>query len=421
MKIVNSLRYTAGLVALSFLALPTGCGGDNSKLLGSTRDTGTTKVDPVPDTTGPDADTFSPQDTASPDVQEEEDTLSPPDVQEDTSVTPTEGVSLVEYSFDASNAVCAKLYECGAEIDSVRAQLEMDFAFSDVFGCQEKLSYRLFEASRRAMMGAEAGRLTYSDTQAAACVDALATSSCQDLAGALQDYRFDRVLQTAACSGVLTPGQALTQECLTPDDCAGQDVFCDGAAYTSTDQTLGECTSLGTNGSFCSGAFACAEGLYCDMQSGECAPIPGAGEACSRVCEEGYFCDQTCLPLGDAGAECFLDEDCKPGLACDYSNDTCAPLPGEGGDCSDLYCAQGLTCQRDANGSICVGEPGVGASCEFSDDCAAGLVCNGSNECAVARLPGESCEPGACIWYATCSSSGACELATLEELDDRAK
>lgn len=98
----------------------------------------------------------------------------------------------------------------------------------------------------------------------------------------------------------------------------------------------------------------CAPGLYCE--SGECAPWPEAGEACSwrLPCGEDWVCDaatDTCVegaPPGEACGEGLTS--CAQDHYCDIEG-TCHALPSEGEIChldeQGPACASGFDCGAD--------------------------------------------------------------------------
>lgn len=377
-----------------------GC-GDNTQLVDQSKDTGGGSQDP--------GDT--------PDAGGSEDTNegnNPSDPQ-----APSGDFSTVGYSVKAGEALCERLFECGAEVDTLKARLSEDFKFADLQGCYDALSRAFYRAARPAVLSVEEQRQGHSAANAAACLDSVEQASCGQIAADLERFRFDGIFQPGGCDDIVIPGQALDDECLTPSECSDQETFCEDAAYSANGATLGTCQKLREEGDFCSRTFDCKEGLFCDFTEGECAALPQEDEPCSDFCGDTMLCEEdVCVPRKSEGADCGHDEDCAMGLACSYETDQCEPLAGVGESCEDLPCVAGASCESDDDSNlVCEAGAGIGEACASSSNCADGLVCAG-NECAQADQLDQDCQGDSCAWYATCGSDGKCELLDPAVLDE---
>lgn len=274
-----------------------------------------------------------------------------------------------------------------------------------------------------------------------ACLALLESPDCSaDLFEALED----------ACGGVFVGQQADGAACADDDECAG---YRGGASFceTPSDDACGVCAPRKGAGEACQWDNACQEGFECDFFTDTCTAIPGAGDACTFTCAEGYECggDGTCVTPPVEG------EDCTPGfnscggffagLACDgdtmkcvaieavavgetCDNDArhcinsytvnvcstpnfgepgiCQARPGLGASCPDYVCADDLVCDDGGSGN-CEARPAVGSAC-VSDKCAAGAVCDDNNQCVALPGAGEACVLGACGEGLECSDDDVC-------------
>ncbi|HBQ12628.1 MAG TPA: hypothetical protein DEF51_16270, partial [Myxococcales bacterium] len=106
----------------------------------------------------------------------------------------------------------------------------------------------------------------------------------------------------------------------------------------------GECYALLAQpvevGAPCHDPYGPCRGGRCDR--GVCAPLPGEGEACFRVCAPGLRCnwEARCAPDA-AGLECGRSLDCPPALSC--VDERCA-APAERCD-HDEACGVGEACR----------------------------------------------------------------------------
>lgn len=102
-------------------------------------------------------------------------------------------------------------------------------------------------------------------------------------------------------------------------------------------------------------------------------------------CDTNLWCDfetSSCIALPGAGEPCYGGEICAPGAVCDYSSGDglCVAAPGEGEACT-YVCDVGFYCNGvDGAEGTCVGLPSAGQPC-WQGACAAGLLCNDADVC----------------------------------------
>ena len=228
-----------------------------------------------------------------------------------------------------------------------------------------------------------------------------------------------------ACNALF--GQC-NQNCITSDECATGDFFCD----------TGQCVQKKTNGAACSqdaGCVSghCVDGVCCD------AACPGQCEACDVVGAEG-----TCSAIGASEAPHGTRDDCNaadPTCAgrCDGVQRSCV-YPGSQTLCGDAQCnGNVLSAYRcDANGA-CVADQAkdcgaygcnadaidCNASCVTNAECASGAECDTTagqcvfvdTTCADATTVEEpdgtltSCAPYRCqagLCLTSCDNQSAC-------------
>jgi len=150
------------------------------------------------------------------------------------------------------------------------------------------------------------------------------------------------------------------------------------------DRRLGQsCTSVGD------GMSDCRQGLVCTFVN----------------CQDEFECSEECVDpcaRADAGESCQSTQ-CRDGLACDWSDNTCRTPPGAGDPCRDtLDCAEGTTCNWDAN--QCVTRPTAGEPCLFGQ-CAEDHFCETDPvdpTIQTCRAPADDGEP--CRGHAQCKS-----------------
>jgi hypothetical protein len=165
--------------------------------------------------------------------------------------------------------------------------------------------------------------------------------------------------------------------------------------------------SDGAAGALCQDDPDCV-GSLCNiaMLPPQCVPAESGkeGELCAANvhCEASIVCNtalEKCLPPGDQGIACQLDEHCAESLYCvvppPAANGECR-APGDAGAlCTALvHCESGLLCSGGYLPNQC-GTGQNGEPCCHAGDCSGGLACldlNGSSE----NCGGASCVPDAC-------------------------
>jgi hypothetical protein len=149
------------------------------------------------------------------------------------------------------------------------------------------------------------------------------------------------------------------------------------------------CLPVGTlaTGAACNESLQCASEFCSGAQTtgcGTCSAIIPDGQSCalgtSGTCRPQSQCSSTtmtCGPttIGDVGAPCGSDFDCKVGLFC---GGTCKGLEAKGDSCTSLTdCAYPLICPPATLTCQSPGPPG--SACQFDTDCVYGLGCDSSS------------------------------------------
>jgi hypothetical protein len=231
-----------------------------------------------------------------------------------------------------------------------------------------------------------------------ACIDALDTLACPEVAGheTTTEDGVKRLLG-AVYDCIIEPYTG----CIDNDDCWP------GSACTGNGAECGQCVAReGT----CESIFDCELGQTCD--AGECITPRQLGDLCETAldCENRRCADNECVPVVPIGEACVEHSDCGTFAWCDEG--WCAKPKAEGGRCSeDSY----TSCQLD---SVC-----VGGECQAADytDVPLGGVCLGSSACAAGgRCNSEhSCEAGGneCNGDRHCAEGEYCNGVCLPLLD----
>jgi hypothetical protein len=210
--------------------------------------------------------------------------------------------------------------------------------------------------------------------------------------------RPERCGQGSTCFGTATracaPPGAVDAPCEYAEQCQ-PGLFCDLAA--------GRCALAADSGEPCADGVACLAGLACDLESGRCGALPEQGEPCALgrlgplLCADALGCVQgLCAPLPLEGEICTLDNQCAPGLGCDFTEQGsfCAPRRGPGEPCmADWICQQGAYCNYQS--LTCAPAEPLGAPCRDGNECGEGRVCAPDERqefvCVVAPQDGEPC------------------------------
>lgn len=285
------------------------------------------------------------------------------------------------------------------------------------------------ETVARLKLYISAGTVVYHPEKGQACLDALASIGCEDVA-----IRLPEVCEEAIEGKIARGG-----ECNGSEECAGGD-FCAFAASVCP----GTCSAPLAAGEECSEDDECAAGLTC--QSG----APASPQTCRAPADIGEACgaadDPRCITFAacvgeDTGANksgtCKLIKDiatvgvgnaCKPleeelcqeGLSCVIETTmpsltyVCATEAQSGGACKVGFpdpCPDGEFCDANLGAEgTCHKLPTEGQSCaggEGGGECAPGLVCDGTNTCRAMRSIGGACVEDAICYSGTCTD-GKC-------------
>ena len=144
--------------------------------------------------------------------------------------------------------------------------------------------------------------------------------------------------------------------------------------------------------------------FYGDVGEGEACSAPGTGGLVGDECAQGLVCSGTncvdpCVRAGE-GEDCS-NASCDEGLVCVFNtNDmgelvgTCQKQLGEGDDCTQGLCGEGLTC--DVMTMTCATAPGLGETC--SGTCSGDAYCDTTDTdptnwtCTATKGDGEACD-----------------------------
>ncbi len=186
-----------------------------------------------------------------------------------------------------------------------------------------------------------------------------------DGAGACVECVLDADCTSGACSAnACVPAGCADKPCPNGAPCEGggdcQSGFCDALTCAP-----------------CLASASCAQGFYCDVTSGVCAPRLDNGEACSE--------DEQCSSSSCVDGVCCTTFACPACTACDLNGQgTCSPMPMGVDKTGPNTCDGAMSC--DSAGACRIG---LGQPCQMSFDCASGLCKSGF--CAV---PPASCVGG---------------------------
>ncbi len=288
------------------------------------------------------------------------------------------------------DALCSAVYDCPQKQPPLVVQFGSPFG--DKATCMDHV-VQVFHLRNEPTMGPAVahGWADFNADKAAACLDALQQLGC----AAQSDIT--RLLNSAPCSEVYTPKQALGDDCNRDDVCishnchrdsayctgvclaaqgtAGSGESCDSTPCESTlvcvplaDGTTRDCLDLHSRqeGDTCAPNGSCADGLVCGLANKCIRPPNYVGE----------------------GSTCNLsDTFCNPGLICDGVHSTgtgvegtCAPPHAEGEPCpSALACQYNLLCKVPTGGTagVCTPHAVIHDPCSRDADCQDGLVCHG--------------------------------------------
>ena len=255
-------------------------------------------------------------------------------------------VAVEDYPAAVREAVCRQLSRCG-EIESFETCLTTQLHLTIAFTASELAAIR-------------AGRVAYSGAAARACVDGIASASC-DVTSPTGRGLPD------ACQAITAGAGRRGDVCALDDECISRRC------------AVPDC------------GMACCRGSC----TGEPPPAAGErGEPCTSAgCVAGAFCDpeaQRCAAVGAAGAACAVRAGCQYGLDC--IDGRCAAPPVLGQPCTSACRDLGTTCSSVTHTCVAVGL--VGAPCGIGaapSDCAPQYVCDRTGHCSAGIALGAPC------------------------------
>jgi hypothetical protein len=182
----------------------------------------------------------------------------------------------------------------------------------------------------------------------------------------------DKLPWTDACMMSAWVGNvAVGGACFYSFECAG-----DGAAYCAPNET---CTALPSSGQPCA-QQGCALGFYCDFTNDQCKTLQGQGGTCTSntQCMKDLFCDLSggtgtgsCQPLHQGGEACSGNQSCE--------SNQCLP-----GQCmrNNFTCYTSANCEKycgsgPLQGSFCSSD----TSCEGHCSVTTTQTCTSSTQC----------------------------------------
>jgi hypothetical protein len=220
------------------------------------------------------------------------------------------------------------------------------------------------------------GKLQFDATQAAACLNAFGSGSCE--------------LAPFPCSFVflgLTPPDA---GCYVPEDCEPDSGFCD--PYDNL--CPHHCSAWVRLGDICNDPFAphCAPGLGCEYPDDggfqrSCIPILKEGDPCLsfNACDVNLVCE----PGNDGGEQCLKQYN-KEGQPCGVTNGF--PFCD-----ANLFCRQDIPMTGTPAPGICEKRAGLADTCYGFGTCLPSLRCSSA-------IGGGTCQPFAALG-APCSNN----------------
>jgi hypothetical protein len=285
----------------------------------------------------------------------------------------TDSIALADFSAAHRDALCRHAASCG-DIESVDACHKVNPVITS------RLDPDLLQAI-------DMGKSKYDAQNAASCLDALATRSCDVTSQSGRDDDPEACRNTFV--GTLPAGEscAFDAECISAS--------CDAPASCPMACCLGTC-------------------------QGDTAPGHAArGESCEHAfCDASSFCDtatQRCVALQPSGGFCGKPAECQYGLDCGQDT-TCASLPKLGDSCHGACRDVGTTCS--ASSGTCVKVALSGQPCVASTDCASVYFCDATKHCSAGLPLGAACtalqrcaDDGASCYVLADQTMGTCELA----------
>ncbi len=257
----------------------------------------------------------------------------------------------------------------------------------------------------------DAGRIIYDSENAAACLNFVAGLSQDQMCDPAVLFTTDGPCdQSKILQGTIGDGGS----CINSHECAG-DAYCN--------ITGGSCSGTCTTRSSNCGGSTCADGEYCDYSQSPnvCETDKTEGAQCTSNRECGA---NTCMILdGDASGVCMaprsraIGESCTSYSLCEGTaqcvNQTCEAFSfvTEGHACDTEHtCEPGTLClyaSTDAVVGTCKPPAGVGDPCMYSDNCQAGLFCDGATSASLGSCARPKPSGADCHYAAECQS-GLC-------------
>lgn len=271
-----------------------------------------------------------------------------------------------------------------------------------------------------------AGRITYDEKRAAACIEYVRARSCEH--DQLHVASEEELAGRLACAELFVGRMTANGPCMSASECAGLAVCgfnpnCTDACCVGACRVLPGAAELGEpcpNGD-------CVAGSYCDFDPNTgnnttCKAAPGLGQACGRgICAVGAVCDFTgdqaiCVAPKKPGQRCYGNEECEQPGSCRYDpnigdqtcfrpaeaggacnfdygglqcmrfdhacgpSNTCEPLPGKNEACGNVPCAGDLFCSESL-GYRCSPVADEGEFCGYNQDTFEYIPCSGDNYC----------------------------------------
>lgn len=205
--------------------------------------------------------------------------------------------------------------------------------------------------------------------------------------------------ETMPCGPGLSCVSGICEPAISP--CDPSDDYSCGVFAACRELSTRECRAMASPGASCTESPQCGDGYWCD--NGRCSVAAAQTEPCSDGvwCAAGLACqfpDFVCGPIPERGDACALTlygpSLCKTGLGC--VNGICADMPGEDEPCTnDNRCAEPFGCSFERDGSFCKTKRAVGQPCENDSICQDGLFCDyRENMCAPVYSAGQECSLG---------------------------
>lgn len=252
----------------------------------------------------------------------------------------------------------------------------------------------------------EQERIVFVEDAAAACLDAIPTTPCEDVRHSLDSLR-------GPCAKVLRGAVAVDGDCFAAIECK------EGLVCSAGSACPGKCTKPNPVGTVCDAKHGCAEGIECVCTDGGCLKrgcreLGKPGADCGTVetpsCEAGYFCPpvgarmaSSCQPKIGAGGVCPTSDACKAPLVCVGLVSSKKPGMCKRAVENGEACAVGKgECGASAScvGGKCAAWGGVGSACGYRDEytgCVSSWCDAKAGTCKAYKKDREACDPSAAM------------------------